>query len=166
MGFLGEISEYELQANGAEVTASPGYGQYSRRGKVFQQAGDEAPPLPGDVGAFFEVPGTRDYVLTGVADLDNQGEAQPGERRVFARDPENREPVAWLHLFRDGRAVIERTEGTAIRLETDGSVELESAGTTLTVRADGEVRANGARITSEGDFITALGVSLNEQAGP
>jgi phage baseplate assembly protein gpV len=68
--------------------------------------------------------------------------AQPGEKRIYARDGEGNE-VAEIWLKGSGEIVI-----------SNGSAE-------ATLGADGTVTVNGAEITPAGDVVSATGISLS-----
>jgi hypothetical protein len=48
-----------------------------------------------------------------------------------------------------------------LHMKADGSARLFNGNGYIELKADGEVEANGAKITTDGDVVTAAGVSLN-----
>lgn len=104
--------------------------------------GDDSMPLPGDYVAVMPAPGAGRGVGVGYLDPKNEQKAVGGERRFYARNSA-------------GDQVVE------IFLRSDGSVRIENANGFLELKSDGEIVANGAKITTGGDFITAAGISLD-----
>lgn len=57
-------------------------------------------------------------------------------------------------------------KGMSIKLEDGGDVSISNSNGYLTLKADGSVLSNGATITTDGDFITASGISLDNHTHP
>lgn len=81
----------------------------------FGPSGDDSPPLPGDYASIVEGPGSGQGQVTGYHDTRNEGQAIPGEKRLYARD-EDGGIVGTIWLKRDG----------TIRIETSASVVIDS----------------------------------------
>lgn len=107
-----------------------------------QPAGDDSHPLPNDYAAISGASGTGRQTAVGYFDPLNAPKAQPGEKRIYARDTA-------------GALVVE------VWLQNDGSCVVTNGAGTLLLQPDGEFNINGARITTSGDVITAAGVSLD-----
>jgi len=107
----------------------------------YAPAGDDYRPLPTDWATGYAQQGTGRHVVVGYVDPSNAQTAQPGERRLYARDGSGAQ-VAEFHL------------------KGDGTARASNAGGYFELKPDGSVEANGAQITPDGDFITSDGISL------
>lgn len=144
MGFIGKLlsfgntTKHGAKANNAVV--DPGGGA-TKTLTHFSDAGDDSQPLPGDYVACVKIPRSGNAVATGYVDPANDQKAQPGEKRIYARDGDGVSVVeVWLKA--DGTAVIENTNGF-FRLNPDGSVNI-----------------NGTVINSAGEVTVASGESV------
>lgn len=141
MGRIGKVLQWAARALTGDVQHDTGGGAL-HRSQLFSDSGVDAPPMPDDYVATVDTQSANRSAAVGVVDGKNASEAQPGERRTYARDSEG-VIVVTLHMKADGSARL---------FNQNGYIEL---------RADGVVEANGATITTDGDVITAAGVSLN-----
>jgi len=94
--------------------------------------GDDALPLPGDFVAVGDMTGNGVARASGYVDTKNPGVALPGEKRIYARDPD------------DGSVVAE------IWLKGAGDIAIKS------IKAGGKINLNGVEIDQDGN-ITAPG---------
>ncbi len=131
--------------NGANVTdvKTDTGGGVNITAEHFADAGDDAFPLETDYALTVGVNGSGKEAVVGYLDPVNTPKAAAGEKRIYARDADSGEVVVEVWLKSDSSAIISNANGV------------------FTLQADGEVNANGARITPDGDVITASGVSLD-----
>lgn len=118
----------------------------------FAPAGDDSPPLPDDFAIAIELDGESDtYVSGGYAD-ETDKVAKPGEKRIYARDPDGA-VVSEIYLPGDGSIAITQTGGASITVATDGAITIDSGpkGITLT-GATVSLQAG----TPLGEFLIAL----------
>lgn len=102
--------------------------------KLFQVAGTDAPPLPGDYAAELAVPRGNSYVIVGFSDPDNAGTAAPGEHRIYSRN--------------SGGAIT-----SVIYLKANGSIDIVTAGA---VKITGDLNVTGD-ITADGQVSDSVG---------
>jgi hypothetical protein len=100
-------------------------------------SGDDSPPLPGDFAHSVEGVGNGEEQITGYHDPQNEGQALPGEKRLYARD-EDGAIVGTIWLKRDG----------TIRIETDAPVVIDSPDVRL---GDGS-----APVATAGDLVAVV----------
>lgn len=103
----------------------------------FSASGDDAPPLPGDTAALEDSTGEGAEQVSGYLDTRNAGLAAPGEKRIFARDPDGN-IVAEVHLFGSGTLRIENAEGF-IEIADSGTVSING----VTIDPNGNISAPG-----------------------
>jgi hypothetical protein len=125
----------------SDVKLDPGGGS-NVTSEHFSAPGDDAHPLPGDYVVHVTVQRSGGSAVVGYLDPKNDQKAGAGEKRIYARDE-------------DGVSIVE------LWLKNTGEATLANSNGYLTLNSDGEIEANGARITPDGDVITATGVSLN-----
>ncbi len=90
--------------------------------------GDDAPPLAGDYAAIGDSTGSGAVRSAGYSDTKNPGKALGGEKRIYARNPD------------DGSVVAE------IWLKGNGDIAIKS------IRADGKINLNGVEIDQDGNI--------------
>lgn len=130
--------------NGAKISdvkLDPGGGP-NVTAEHFSAPGDDSFPLPGDYVVTVAIQRSGGAAVVGYLDPKNDQKTAAGEKRIYARGG-------------NGASIVE------LWLKNTGEAALVNASGYLTLKANGEIEANGARITPDGDVITALGVSLN-----
>lgn len=162
MGRVGRLIRFvRAVRNGAKVSDAvfdPGGGP-NISAEHFGPAGDDAYPLPGDyVFASGQDQAGRESAI-GYVDPVNAQVAQPGERRVYARDVDTGVKVVELWLQNDGAATL-FNDLIDVTIYPDGRGVINNGNGLFLLRADGEFRINGVRVTTDGDVITSEGVSL------
>lgn len=116
----------------------------------FGPSGDDSPPLPGDVAACLErVAGNGSTAAVGYQDPKNAGKALPGERMMYARNPQG-EVVLEVYLKGDGSFLVESKTGSAIELKTSGTVIVDASSIKLGRTASTGVAYEGAIVTGTG----------------
>lgn len=164
MGLISKVLSYtriadRFGAKVSDVKHDPGGGA-NETGEHFQAANQDAVPLPGDYLLTVSVQRTGGEVVVGFIDPKQEQTAEPGEYRAYARDA-NGAQVVQVHLKKDGTAVLNNANG-AYTLNPDGSAVVTTPDGDNTFATDGSFTSStGARITSDGDFVTASGVSLD-----
>jgi hypothetical protein len=123
----------------------------------YQPPGEDSPPLPGDYAVLVESDdGAGEEKIVGYSDPVNEGVAEPGERRQYARDADGNVVVS-IHMKADGSLEISNENGS-LTLEVDGSV---SASGDLSVAGDltvgGSVIADGS-VTAGADVVAGNAV--------
>lgn len=103
----------------------------------FAGAGDDAPPLPGDVGYLVEGAGAGAAELVGYQDPATAGKAAPGERRLYSRAGPG-VVMAEVWLKGDGSIALVTPAGE-LALGPDGSARVGNASGELAVDAAGVV---------------------------
>lgn len=105
----------------------------------FTSPGEDSLPLAGDSVGLSASSDSAEHAA-GYADTRNTGVAQPGEKRIYARDADG-VVVASVYLRGDGKVEIEAPAGLTIR----GDVRIEGKlDTTGAIAAAGAVTADGA----------------------
>lgn len=114
MGLIGRILSFvRAQRNGAQISdvkTDPGGGP-NVTAEHFAPAGDDAHPLPGDYVYGSPSPQHGRYAAVGYVDPANQSKAQPGEKRLYARNADGQQ-VGEVWLKADGTIVSENDNGT------------------------------------------------------
>lgn len=136
MGVIAEV----LSTDGADVKSDRGSSD-NVTARHFSAPGDDSHPLPGDYVALSDAAGTGRQTAVGYKDKINAPQAQPGERRTYARNPAG--------------AVVAQ-----IWARNNGEVSVFNDNGAFTLEPGGDVVINGVRITTDGRVIAANGVSL------
>jgi hypothetical protein len=141
MGRIGKVLSWAVKALTGDVRHDVGGGSV-HNSQLFSDSGTDAPPMADDYVYAGETQSRNRSAVVGSVDGKNASEAAQGERRTYARDTAGA-IVVTLHLKADGSARL---------FNENGYIEL---------KANGEIEANGATITTGGDVVTAAGVSLD-----
>lgn len=106
----------------------------------FQPAGDDAQPLDGDYAIGVPTQRTGVVAAAGYVDSQNAPVSAPGEKRIYARDPDTGAIVCSMWLKNDG---------------------------TVDIQADGNITINGVTISSSGEveIPSSLVLASKELAG-
>ena len=127
MGTLGKILQYEKPVKrGVTVPAvkSTLRARENVQAEIYGPAGDDSPPLPGDMGFFPSNSQTGGRVCLGVIDQANAPQAEPGERRLYARDADGN-IVTTVWIKKDGTLELLGTADNAVRyLPLDTALQL------------------------------------------
>lgn len=103
--------------------------------EVATPPGIDAVPLPQDTAVTVRVPGEGRAVVVSCLDTRNEGEAEPGEIRIYSRDADGG-VKAVVHIRADGSLLIDAPEGVTINGDCTVTGELSVTGD---ITAEGEV---------------------------
>lgn len=132
------------EGHGLDLVVDPGGGD-TITVPHYANPGDDSAPLPGDSVALAEA-GTREAAV-GCADTQNAGKAQPGEKRLYARDA-------------GGAVVVE------VYLQRDGSITLGNSVGGIRIKPNGEVEINGVTISTAGAVSAPGEVTVMASSAP
>ena len=125
MGILGRVLKYTIadkRGVNTPVVKSTLRARDNVQAEVFIAPGDDSPPLPDDMGFFAGNSRTGGKVFLGAIDQVNGPEAEPGEKRLYARDSDGA-VVATAWLKGTGEVLIENDNGS-VTLKANGDIEL------------------------------------------
>ena len=121
--------------------------------EMFQTAGDDSPPLPGDNVALVDSQRQGGRLSVGSIDHKNEGISVAGEKRIYARDSDGA-VVSELHLKADGSLLLKNTAATySLAIDAAGAATLTCSGLTVDAPLStftGDVVVDGG-ITWKGD---------------
>lgn len=123
-----------------DVKADPGGGA-NVTAAHFAAPGDDSNPLRDDYVALLPIPRSGGDVVVGYADTLNAPKAEPGEKRIYARDADT------------GAAVAE------VWIKSDGSIRGANALGHFELGASGVFSVNGVTIATDGTITTPAGIS-------
>jgi hypothetical protein len=127
MGLVGIVLKFdrldESEGKIAEVLIDVGGGEEITPAH-FAPAGIDSQPLPDDLAVTSETPGDDGQTVVGYADITNEGKAEPGEVRLYARDASGA-TVCEIHLKADKSLRMENEEGF-FELGADGQVNINN----------------------------------------
>ena len=148
---IGEVVQLERDVNsqGAKidkVMLDMGGGINNHiEGKFYTTLGDDSNPLPLDYGVL--TPTNKDGggsgLVTGFLDIISDKKAEPGEKRIYARDSTG-QPVAEIYLKKDGSLLISNGSGN-VDLLANGNINLNG----VVIDTSGNI-SNATSITSVG----------------
>ncbi len=149
----------------SDVKVDPGGGA-NVTAQHFAPAGDDSHPLPDDYAATMPVPRTGSEVAIGYLDPNNEQKAQAGEKRIYARDPEDGSVVVEVWLENDGTALIANAEAS-VETKPDGSIKGSNSAGSFELQAGGNFVVNGVTIDTGGNVTipTSLNLGGKEIAG-
>ena len=111
------VADVKVDAGGGDGATAPHYAD----------ADDDSQPLPGDTVALAESSGTGAEHVTGYSDPLNQGQAGPGEKRIYSRDPITGLVVAEVWLKGDGTVHVITAAAVLIGEEPEQALPLGNA---------------------------------------
>lgn len=100
--------------------------------------GDDSPPLAGDFVQLVDARGAGAEAAVGYLDVANQGQAEPGEKRLYARNASGA-VVATIWLKGDGTVVVTNLSGNSLEMAPSGDVTIKG-----NLLVEGEVTAKSA----------------------
>ena len=131
----------------SEVKGDDGGGNI-RTAEHYGPVGDDSVPLLTDKAIGVEIPRTGGIAIVGYLDPLNDGVAQAGEKRTFARDLNSGDIVCNVYL---------KNDGSIIGTNANGSFELEAGGdfiiNGLTIDSSGNISGSGT-ISMSGDIAS------------
>lgn len=181
MGRIGRLLQFvrtsRHEAKISDVTVNTG-GNVDITAEHYATAGDDSHPLKTDYVALNERDSTGRQDAIGYLDPINDPVAEEGDKRIYARNPEDGLSVNQCWLKSDGTTITSNENGS-MTLNPDGSVVITNANGSITLNADGSIKlttpngdndfntdgsvvfSSGANITTAGDVVTASGISLD-----
>ena len=166
MGKLTLVKSFERAESGtSDVKVDPGGGPLITA-QHFSDPGDDSHPLPDDYATTVGTLSTGRENAVGYVDPNNQQKAQPGEKRIYARD-ENGDQVCEIWLKNDGSVRCENANGS-FELEVGGdfvisdTVRITPAGKITGVS---EIEVGGKELNNHDHPITS-GSSAPGPTGP
>lgn len=158
-GLIGRVLSFvRVERNGAQtsdVKVNPGGGP-NVTAEHFAPPGDDSHPLPTDYAYTAPTPQRGRQVAVGYVDPLNTPQAQPGEKRIYARDSGGA-VVVEVWLKNDGEATIFNANGE-VTLGADGSILGQNGAGSFELQAGGTFAVNGVTIDPSGNIITPAGV--------
>lgn len=152
------LSFVRALANGAKVSdvkTDPGGGA-NITAQHFAPPGDDSHPLPDDYAATMPVTRSGSEVAVGYLDPKNEQKAQLGDKRIYARDPEDGSTIVEVWLKNTGEAVTSNKNGSAT-LSPDGSSTLTTPEATFQASADGGIKGSNSagsfELQAGGNFV-------------
>ena len=146
------LTRNEAKVN--DVKVDPGGGP-NVTAEHFAAAGDDSHPLPGDYVALNTDSGSGRESAIGYLDPINGPKAQPGDKRIYARN-ENGVVIVEIWLKNTGEATILNGNGS-VTLRPDGGAITTTPGSTFDAKADGSIKGdNGSgsfELQAGGDFL-------------
>ena len=127
--------------NVSDVKADRG-GSDTRTLEHFSAPGDDSQPLPGDYAAALPQAGTGRDSAVGYVDPVNEPKSGPGEKRVYARDPDTGAVVGEVWLKNDGGVVLVNDKA-ALTLSAAGGIKGENAAGEYELTPAGRFLING-----------------------
>ena len=174
-GFIARVLSFTRLPISGDVKAQLG-GRIRRTLPHFDSPGEDSPPLVVDKGVGLHVEGTGTSVGVGYVDTINPGTALPGEKRLLGRTTVGaivseifqradgsiliKNPFACVVVGSEGAITLENLSAL-VSLGVDGAVLVENEAGGAELSAAGLWTINGATITTDGDVVTADGISLN-----
>jgi len=142
------------EAKISDVKVDPGGGP-NITAEHFAAAGDDSHPLPGDYVALNTDSGSGRESAIGYLDPLNEPKAQPGDKRIYARD-EDGVVIVEIWLKNTGEATVLNENGS-ITLQPDGGAITTTPESTFDAKADGSIKGdNGSgsfELAAGGDFL-------------
>jgi hypothetical protein len=146
MGDTGTVLRFERDGAKADSIVDTG-GSNSRTAEHFEGAGDDSQPLAGDAAALQPGAGTGDKQALGYSDpVEGNKVAEPGEKRMYSRNPTTGSAVAAVYCKADGTIMIESLNGADIMVRSTGRVTVDSP--------DLRLGKGGRKIACVGDFVS------------
>lgn len=124
----------------------------------FADSGDDSQPLPGDYSVTVDTPRTGSVASVGHFDPVNEAKSKPGEKRIYARDPNTGETVLEMWLENDGKLTI-LNDVTTFTILPSGSIRGENDNGFFELQDDGTFNVNGATIDEDGNITSPFSIS-------
>lgn len=145
-------------ANVTDVKVELGGGPV-RTGEHFAPPGDDSHPLPADYAYLGDTPQAGRVAALGYIDPANPPAAQPGEKRLYARNQDGDvQAVVWLKSTGEGE--LSNSNG-GVTLEPDGSILGQNGSGSFSLQANGDFVVNGVTIRSDGSVDIPQSLTLD-----
>ena len=140
------------QSKVSDVKVDPGGGA-NVTAQHFAPAGDDAHPLPGDYAATVSAQRSGSEVAIGYLDPKSGQKAQPGDKRIYARNPEDGSTVVEVWLKNDGTATVYNAEAS-VEVSPGGSIKGSNSAGSFELQAGGNFVVNGVTIDTAGNITS------------
>jgi hypothetical protein len=154
-GKLAKVVSFERRGAEEDVVVDTGGGALVTAAHL-GGAGEDSPPLPGDVASLDDSSGTGNQQVTGYHDPLNTGKADDGEKRIYGRNAAG-EVVAEVWLKGDGTVLVQGKIGdNELSLTLDLNTGIATLKTpTFKVEADSILLGKGAgrEVACVGDLV-------------
>lgn len=147
----------------SNVKVDPGGGA-NITAQHFSAPGDDSHPLPDDYVATMPVQRTGSEVAVGYLDPKSEQKAQPGDKRIYARDPADGSVVVEIWLKNDGTAVTSNANGS-VTLSPDGSIKGTNSNGSFELQAGGNFVVNGVTIDTSGNITSPATITAPTVVG-
>lgn len=141
----------------SDVKIDPGGGS-NITAEHFAPAGDDSFPLKTDYVVTNDIPRAGGEAAIGYVDPINTPKAQPGDKRIYARDANTGAVVVEIWLKNDGTAIISNYNGSNM-LRPDGGSIITTPNSTFDAAADGSIKGNNGSGSFE--LLTNGNIDLN-----
>ncbi len=162
MGRIGKLLSFvravRNSAQVSDVKLDPGGGPVITA-EHFSAPGDDSHPLAGDYVRVGQVPQSGRAAVTGYVDPATEPKAQPGEKRIYARDTDGAE-VAEVWLKNDSTVTAVNSNGS-VTLSPDGSILGQNSSGSFELQASGDFVVNGVTIAADGSVTIPTSLTLN-----
>lgn len=127
--------------------------------------GDDSPPLIGDWALCVAEDGTTETLIAAAYSDETTRIAEPGEKRIYARNAQTGEVVSEVHLKGDGEIKIAQASGPSVVIAPNGEITLSSGPATVTIATSGAITLAGSSVslsagTPLGLFLITLHAAL------
>jgi len=163
MGLIGKLLSFVRVTRNtitvSDVKTDPGGGP-NFTAEHFAPPGDDSQPLAGDFTYSAPTPQKGKYVAVGYVDPVNTPVAQPGDKRIYARDADAGVVVVEVWLKNDGSAVLSNDNGS-VTLGADGAILGQNGAGSFELQAGGDFVVNGVTIAADGSVTIPSSLTLN-----
>lgn len=161
-GLIGRVLSFvRVTRNGAQISdvkVNPGGGP-NVTAEHFAPPGDDSHPLPTDYAYTAPTPQRGRLAAVGYVDPLNTPQAQPGEKRIYARDTDG-VVVVEVWLKNDGTITAENGNGS-VTLSADGSILGRNGAGSFELQTSGDFVVNGVIIAANGAVTIPSSLMLN-----
>lgn len=148
------------EGEGVDVKVDPGGGDTTVV-PHFADLGDDSLPLSTDYAALADSSGMGAEHITGYADVQNEGKAKPGEKRIYARRPDG-SVACDVWLKGDESIAITFGAGGSLACKPNGDVVING----VTISKSGAVSAPGEVTAKSSTTPIALSAHVHGSAAP
>ncbi len=164
MGRIGKILSFvRTLRNGSKVSDAKvdlGGGE-NILGEHFSDAGDDSFPLDTDYVLATQIPRAGGHAVVGYLDPINEPKAEPGDKRIFARDPATGLTVVEVWLKSNGTAIVLNGAGS-FTLDPAGAIKGINGNGNFELESGGNCVINGVVIDTDGNITSPAKIDAQE----